>query len=318
MRKKLVASIAVIACGIGVTTAIATTGSAASALTGCSASANDIYTAPSSITAANGTLLACRSVTLSQVPNSVPMKAWQVQYASTDVNGARVAVSGTIAVPTAAWTGKGTRPVVAFNPGTLGIGPQCAFSKQLAGAFQDEYEGDNISALLKAGIAVAATDGIGYLNGQVHPYVNGTDAGHALLDVARTAFQVPSAGLVSSTKVGIWGYSEGGQASLWAAQLAASYAPELQVAGDAAGGVPGDLKLTASQLNGGAFFGFLGDAVIGTITAHPSFPVNSLINATGASAIAQLKTTCLLGTLAAVAGQKIESYTTAGLSLTQL
>ncbi|SOD72844.1 triacylglycerol lipase [Jatrophihabitans sp. GAS493] len=318
MKKRFISAVAALACGAGAVVAIAATGTAASALNSCNADANGIYNSPSSVTSAPGTLLACRSVTLSQVPGSVSMKAWQVQYASIDSNGNKVAVSGTVAVPTAAWTGKGTRPVIAFNPGTLGLGSQCAFSKQLAGAYQDEYEGDNIASFLKAGFAVAATDGIGYLNGQVHPYVVGANAAHAMLDIARTATQVPGDGLSAGLAVGLSGYSEGGQASLWAAQLAASYAPDLNVVGDAAGGVPGDLKLTASQLEGGAFFGFLADAVVGIITSHPSFPVNQYINSAGTSAFAQVKTLCLLGTLGTQLGGKVENFTTKGLTLDQL
>lgn len=204
----------------------------------CTAADTDVYTPPATVPATPGTVLACRSVTLSQVPGGIPTAAWKLLYSSTDNQGRPAAVSGTLAVPTAPWTGTGARPVVAFHPGTLGLGPQCAFSKQLAGAFQDEYEGDNIAALLKAGYAVAATDGPGYLDGRTHRYVAGTDSGHALLDIARAAPAVPGSGLSRQAKVGLWGYSEGGAASLWAAQLAAGYAPELNVVGDASGGVP--------------------------------------------------------------------------------
>ena len=45
------------------------------------------------------------------------------------------------------------------QPGTLGLGPQCAFSKHLAGAYQGGYEIASIAAILNAGYAVAATDG---------------------------------------------------------------------------------------------------------------------------------------------------------------
>jgi Secretory lipase len=284
----------------------------------CSASDQAIYTPPAAVTGAPGTLLACEPVTLTEVPGNIPMHAWKVQYVSTDVHGTKIAVSGTVAVPQARWTGPGPRPVVAFNPGTLGLGPQCAFSKQLAGAFQDEYEGDNIAAILKAGWAVAATDGVGYLNGEVHTYVVGRNAGHALLDIARTAFQVPGGGLSPAAPVGIWGYSEGGQASLWAAQLAASYAPALNVAGAAAGGVPGDLKVTAAALNGGPFAGFLADAVIGLHAAYPDMPFTALLNSTGTAAVSQAESLCVAGTVAAFAGARIENYTTRHLSLDQI
>jgi hypothetical protein len=318
-RAKVVATVAVLTgLVVGLVCVVALSPPASAAAFRCDASDQAIYTAPESISAAPGTLLACRSVTLTQVPGNISMRAWKVQYVSTDATGQKIAVTGTVAVPTAAWTGSGARPVVAFHPGTLGLGPQCAFSKQIAGQFQDEYEGDQLAAILKAGWAVAATDGAGYLSGQTHPYVVGANAGHALLDIARASFLVPGGGLNKAAKVGIWGYSEGGAASLWAAQYAAGYAPELQVAGAAAGGVPGDLKVTAAGLNGGAFAGFLADAAIGITTAYPRLPFASLLNNSGREAVARAKTLCLLGTVSAFVGAKIEDYTTDRLALNQL
>jgi Secretory lipase len=301
----------------GTVTAL-TMGPAEAAPATCNASDAAIYTPPASVSGAPGNLLACEPVTLPEVPGGVSMQAWKVQYVSTNVHGAKIAVSGTVAVPMAPWPGPGPRPVIAFNPGTLGLGPQCAFSKQLAGAYQGEYEGNNIAAILQAGYAVAATDGVGYLNGQVHTYVVGKNAGYALLDVARTAFQVPGAGLAPAAKVGIWGYSEGGQASLWAAQLAASYAPDLHVAGAAAGGVPGDLKVTAAALNGGPFAGFGLDAVIGLHSAYPGMPFNSLLNSAGVSAVSQAESLCWVGTIASFAFANIENYSTSHLTLDQI
>ncbi|MFJ9003617.1 lipase family protein [Streptomyces canus] len=284
----------------------------------CTAADADVYTPPTTVPSTPGTVLACRSVTLSQVPGNLAMSAWKVLYSSTDNTGRPVAVSGTLAVPTAPWAGPGTRPVVAFHPGTLGLGPQCAFSKQLAGAYQDEYEGDNIAALLKAGYAVAATDGPGYLDGRTHRYVAGTDSGHALLDIARAAPAVPGSGLSRQTRVGLWGYSEGGAASLWAAQLAAGYAPELNVVGDASGGIPGDLKEVAAGLDGSAFSGFLADAAIGVQAAYPTLPFDSLLNDQGREAVKTAKSVCLAGTVTALAGKTIKDFTTAGLTLDQL
>ncbi|WP_020137340.1 lipase family protein [Streptomyces sp. 351MFTsu5.1] len=316
-RSALVTAVAALATallGSGLVSATPRTPAAAP----CTAADADVYTPPATVPATPGTVLACRSVTLSQVPGGIPMAAWKVLYSSTDNEGRPVAVSGTLAVPTAPWTGTGARPVVAFHPGTLGLGPQCAFSKQLAGAFQDEYEGDNIAALLKAGYAVAATDGPGYLDGQTHRYVAGTDSGHALLDIARAAPAVPGSGLSRQAGVGLWGYSEGGAASLWAAQLAAGYAPELNVVGDASGGVPGDLKQVAAALDGGAFSGFLADAALGIQAAYPTLPFDSLLNDRGKEAVRTAKSVCLVGTVTALAGRSLKDFTTAGLTLDQL
>ncbi|MEW2358415.1 lipase family protein [Spirillospora sp. NPDC029432] len=291
---------------------------AAGAPAGCTASDAEIYAAQGAVTGAPGELLACRPTALPGVPHNIKMKAWKVRYASTDHKGAKNVISGFVAVPEAPWTKGGSRPVVAFNPGTSGSGLQCALSKQMSGQYVDHYEGPNIAEFLKAGFAVAATDGVGYLDGQVHTYMVGANAGHALLDVVRTARQIPGGDLKPDGKVGIAGYSEGGAASLWGAQLAASYAPELNVAGAAAGGVPGDLKITAKQLNGSLFAGFLADALVGLNAAYPEMPFTELMNAKGEQAIKDVKSHCLYGTLAVFLGAKVEDFSKDKLTLDQL
>jgi triacylglycerol lipase len=291
---------------------------AAAAPAGCTASDAEIYAAQGTITGGPGELLACRPTTLPGIPHNIKMKAWKVRYASTDAKGAKIAVSGFVAVPEAAWTKGGSRPVVSFNPGTLGSGTQCAMSKQMSGKYVDAYEGPNLAEFLKAGFAVAGTDGVGYLDGQVHTYMVGANAGHALLDIARTSRQIPGGDLKPDGKVGIAGYSEGGAASLWGAQLAASYAPELNVVGAAAGGVPGDLKLTAKQLNGSLFAGFLADALVGLNAAYPEMPFNDLMNDAGKKAIQDVKSNCLFGTLAVFLGAKVENFSKDKLTLEQI
>ncbi|WP_433463207.1 lipase family protein [Spirillospora sp. CA-128828] len=294
-------------------------GTASAAPAGCGATNAEIYAAPpATVTGDPGDLLACRPAKLTNIPGDVPMKAWKVRYVSTDAEGARNVVTGTVAVPDAAWTKGGARPTVAFNPGTLGSAPQCAFSKQLAGEYVDMHEGANLTLFLKAGFAVAATDGAGYLNGQVHTYMVGANAGHALLDIVRTSRRIPGGTLTPGGKVGISGYSEGGAAALWGAQLAASYAPELDVAGAAAGGVPGDLKLTAEQLNGGFFAGFLADALVGLHAAHPEMPFDDLMNDRGEQAIKDVRSNCLYGTLAVFLGARVEDFSKDGLSLERI
>ncbi|MEV5829842.1 lipase family protein [Spirillospora sp. NPDC052242] len=284
----------------------------------CWSSDDQIYAAANTVQGSPGDLLACREVKLEGVRNAPGHKAWKVRYVSIDAKGAKVAVTGTVAVPTAAWTKGGSRPTVAFNPGTLGSGPQCAFSRQLAGQKQDMYEGDNIATFLNAGHAVAATDGVGYIDGEVHTYVNGVNAGHALLDVVRAARQIPGGSLKPDGEVGISGYSEGGHASLWGAQLAKSYAPELNVVGAAAGGVPGDLRVTAKALNGSLFAGFLADALIGLNAQYPEMPFDELMNDAGRRAVDDVKKNCLLGTLAVFTGARVENFTTDKLTLDDL
>ncbi|GGV30347.1 lipase [Actinomadura cremea] len=319
MRVRTLATTAVLgAAALAVPGAVAAP-AAMAAPAGCTATDEEIYAAPPPVVRGDaGDLLACREAVLSNIPGDVPMKAWKVRYVSTDAKDDANVVTGTVAVPEEAWTKGGSRPTVAFNPGTLGSGPQCAFSKQLAGEYVDMYEGGNLSLFLQEGHAIAATDGVGYLDGQVHTYMVGANAGHALLDIVRASRQIPGGGLTADGKVGISGYSEGGAASLWGAQLAASYAPELDVAGAAAGGVPGDLKVTAKALNGSLFAGFLADALVGLNAAYPEMPFTELMNENGERAIQDVRSHCLYGTLAVFLGARVEDFSTDGLSLEEI
>ena len=46
--------------------------------------------------------------------------------------------------------------------------------------------------------------------------MSGKSQGNALLDLVLAATQIPNVGISSTSKVGIWGYSQGGQTATWA------------------------------------------------------------------------------------------------------
>ncbi|HZV20266.1 MAG TPA: alpha/beta fold hydrolase, partial [Hyphomicrobiales bacterium] len=72
-----------------------------------------------------------------------------------------------------------------------------------------------------------------------HPYLVGKSEGRAVLDSVRAAREL--AGTAASSRVGIWGHSQGGQATLYAGLLAKEYAPELDLAGVAVAAPATDL-----------------------------------------------------------------------------
>lgn len=286
------------------------------------------YTPPSPLPAGpHGTLIWYTPINVSSsgISNAT---AFTVLYKSSSasqnlapVAGAADAVSGTVIVPNAAWTGPGKRPIITFDVGTQGMGSNCAASKEIAAG--TEYDIIGIQAALNAGYAVTVTDYEGYTNGGTHTYVVGQSAGHATLDIVTAATQLPgasAAGITSANPVGIWGYSEGGQAADWAAQEQATYAPSMHVIGVAAGGVPGDLKVTATSLNGGLGSAFLFDAVIGLHTAYPALPFTSLINSAGVAAFAKITapSECVFNELTDFGFKNISTYTNSGQTLAQL
>lgn len=203
----------------------------------------------------------------------------QILYASTDVAGQAIAVSGTVLVPTSRWIGPGSRPLITYGVGTRGIGDDCAPSYTLSqGA---DYEGLFVKALLDRGWAVVVSDYQGLGTPGLHPYLVGKSQGRVLLDAARAALRMSGTGLASTSPVGIMGYSQGGQSAGWAAQLAPSYAPELEVKGTVAGGVPGDLLATAEADDGGPFVALALWAAIGFDAAYPELDLEQYLNDRG-------------------------------------
>jgi hypothetical protein len=219
------------------------------------------------------------------------LTAQQVLYQSTDALGQPMAVSGTVLVPTAPWTGPGTRPLISYAVGTRGLGDGCAPSYTLSHGV--DYEGDIVRSLIDEGWAVAVTDYQGSGTPGLHTYMVGPAEGHAVLDMARAAQRLAGTGLSVSTPVGLTGYSQGGGAAGWAAELASTYAPELNVKGSALGGVPGDLAATAEFLDGSPFVAFALLASLGLDAAYPELDLAGYLNERGRQLVTIGEQTCL-------------------------
>ncbi|WEX07410.1 alpha/beta fold hydrolase [Chelativorans sp. AA-79] len=100
---------------------------------------------------------------------------------------------------------------------------------------------------LERGYVLAATDYPGLGTPSPHPYLVGESEGRAVLDSVRAAAHVGGAG--ATNRFAVWGHSQGGHAALFAGQIAASYAPELDLAGVAAAAPATDLaKLLKDDL----------------------------------------------------------------------
>ena len=224
-----------------------------------------------------------------------------------------MAVTGTVLVPDAPWTGTGSRPLVSYAVGTRGVGDDCAPSYTLSqGA---DYEGLFIKSAVDQGWAVAITDYQGLGTPGLHTYMVGPAQGHAVLDMARAAQRLPGTGLSSATPVGLMGYSQGGGAAGWAAELAGSYAPDLKIKGSVLGGVPGDLAATAEFLDGTTFVAFALMAAIGLDAAYPELNLENYLNPRGQELIQTSQDLCLVdvdgfATLINTAFTSIDDYVT--------
>jgi Secretory lipase len=262
-----------------------------------------------------GELIWYRPATLNLKVTLPSNKAWTVLYQSTAQRGEPDFVTGTVIVPTAAWTGKGARPVVTVGVGTQGIAPQCAPSKQLVAG--TEYAGAEIIEALKAGYAVDVTDYQGYTNGAIPTYTAGRAEGDAVLDIVRAARQLPGAGLTESNPTYAWGYSQGGQAVGWAGELQSTYAPNVKLSGMADGGVPANLREFGafSGPNTTSGLGIL--SAIGLGAAYPELKLGTLTPA-GEAAVGLALTNCVTELITKLNGANFQEFTTSHESLEEL
>jgi alpha-beta hydrolase superfamily lysophospholipase len=212
--------------------------------------------------------------------------AHRVLYRSTGAIGEPTAVSGTVLVPEGI-RGDIAPPVVAYAPGTHGIGDAAAPSRLLASGH--DWEATPVAHILGRGYAVAITDYQGLGTAGDHAFMVGQALGRNVLDVLRAAYQVAPGELSQEAPVGVIGYSEGGYAAAWAAQLQEQYAPELQIAGVAAGAAAADMRIAVSTLDGhfGSFF--LAYGAIGYAAAYPELELDEFLTEKGAHTVAMMR-----------------------------
>ena len=154
-------------------------------------------------------------------------KAYRILYRSTGLNGEPIAVSGAIIFPEGK-APRGGRPVIAWAHPTTGVVNRCAptLLPDLSGTIA------GLGEMLDRGYVIAATDYPGLGTPGMHPYLIGASEGHSVLDSVRAARELPDA--KAQRRFAVWGHSQGGQAALFTGELAAEYAPELELVGVAA------------------------------------------------------------------------------------
>ncbi|PWN21692.1 putative lipase precursor [Microstroma glucosiphilum] len=124
--------------------------------------------------------------------------------------------------------------------------------------------------------------------GPTSSFIAGRNAGHIVLDSIRAAIKAES--LSSKTRIGMYGYSGGANAGVFASSLAPGYAPELNVVGVSLGGTPVSPKDTFYFLNGGGASGLAGAGAVGLASAHPEAKayLDSILTAEGNATFAKL------------------------------
>ncbi len=198
-----------------------------------------------------GTVLRSRDVELAFL-GFIPQRitATQLLYRTTDMHGNPEAAATTVIVP-AERAPEAVTPVVSYQCAIDSVTSRCFPSyalrrRAVAPGAVAQFEFLLIAAAVAEGWAVSVPDHEGRAGMWGAPF----EPGYCILDGLRAALNIDRLGLSPSAPIGLWGYSGGGLASAWAAEMSGTYAPELNVVGAVLGSPVGDLGQTFRRLNG--------------------------------------------------------------------
>jgi Secretory lipase len=222
-----------------------------------------------------GEVLDVRTIEARGFRRPIKAEAWQVKFRSTGMNGEAVAGFTTVLLPRQPFKGP-MRPLLSYQPAIDSLAETADPSYTLRHG--DYGEMPFVNMALKRGWAVVVTD----YNGPTQAFGALPLAGRFILDAIRSVLDLESTGFTSTTPIGLWGYSGGGQATLWAAEQQAAYAPELNIVGIAAGGAGVDLVASPEMYDGGNFVsGVPFGSVIGLSRAFPSIDLSNVFTPRG-------------------------------------
>jgi acetyl esterase/lipase len=230
--------------------------------------------------------------------------AYRVLYHSRSVQGADIAVSGLVLEPRGA-APTGGRKVLSYAHGTTGIADECAPSR----APRASEALGLAKPFLDGGYVVVATDYEGLGTPGRHPYVVGISEGRGVLDIVRAARNIQS--LRAGSRFAVWGHSQGGHAALFAAQLAAQYAPELHLVGAVAGAPATELPLIAAALRNNPFQYYLAMAAAGFAAAYPNLDLHDVLTDKAIEILPVVDRGCSAEVAAAFQGLRYEELASA-------
>jgi Secretory lipase len=186
---------------------------------------------------APGTVLKTRTLTYHVAGIPLPVKAVQLLYRSTGQTGLpTVNVTSVLEPPLSL----GAPDVVAYQSFYDSLNPDDEPSYSISGGVTlggaiPDVESALFAPELLAGNVIVIAD----TEGESADFAAGPEYGINTLDSLRAALASPATGLGHAAKIGLLGYSGGAIATEWAAELAPSYAPDVNrhIVGATFGGV---------------------------------------------------------------------------------
>jgi len=261
--------------------------------------------------AAPGTVLRSRDVELAflgLIPQ--PVKATQLLYRTMDMHGAPEATVTTVIVP-ANLDAEQSCPLLSYQCAIDAMSSRCFPSyalrrKAKALGSLAQLELLLITAAIAEGWAVSIPDHEGRQGLWGAPY----EPGYRVLDGIRAALSSERSGISPAAPIGLWGYSGGGLASAWAAEMCGEYAPELDIVGAVLGSPVGDLGHTFRRLNGSFLAGLPALVVAALAHAYPDLDrvIKEHTNDEGRALLSGLEKMTTVGAVFRMAGKNMDDY----------
>lgn len=205
------------------------------------------YTPPAGYeTTLPGTVLRVRPVEVAMFGRvGQPVDAWQLLYRTADLGGLPQASVTTVLRP------RNAEPVLlSYQCAIDGVASSCFPSYALrrgskAFGAVPQFEFLLVLHALRRGWTISIPDH----EGPDGHWGSPQEPGFCTLDAIRAALSFEPLELHESTPVALWGYSGGGLATSWAAEMAPEYAPEIELVGAALGSPVGDPGSAFTRLN---------------------------------------------------------------------
>ena len=227
-----------------------------------------------------GTIIESRPVDIRLFRRRLEVDAWHLKFRTTTSDGTAAAGVATVMLPRHEPDG-GRRPLLAYQPAIDSLGPTGDPSYTLRRG--DHLELPVMLLALRRGWVVIAVD----WTGPRHSFVDLTLAARFVLDGVRACLSFEPARLRSDTPVGLWGYSGGALATLFAAEQHPLYAPELNIVGAAAGGGGVDITSSPEMFEAGNLLsGIPFGACIAASRTFPDFGLADHLTAHGQAMVA--------------------------------
>jgi len=255
------------------------------------------YTPPEPLEGSPGVVIRSEPAPLWDVPGA---RAQRILYVTQGYDGGRRVSGGTVWIPER--PARGPRKVVAWAHGTIGLGDQCAPSRNPAAMpLMSQW----LQQMIANDWIVTATDYQGLGTPPPATYLLGRAEANDVVNSVRAARSMP--GAEAGSDWAVYGLSQGGHAALWTGQLARDIAPELRLTAVAAAAPAGPLEVILAQQWDTAVAWAIGpEVMVSWPVVDPSLTPAAIVSDAGLAATeAQAEDCIMTAALFGLARQKL-------------